>query len=104
MNPRNFKQYLLAALGFASLACAMTFYSGSATGVAARYQFQRGQSAPVANSAPAQKPKGCFTCDFALPVDLPLNLVPAIIERDRMYMAERPGIRMSAPEIIRLKA
>jgi len=93
MKPRNFKQYLLAALGFVSLACAIAFNSGAATGVAARYQFQHSQSAPAANSAPAHKPKGCFTCDFALPGDLPLNLVPAIIERDRMYMAERPGMR-----------
>src|SRR5262245_3759380 len=93
MRPRNFKQYLLAALVFVSLACAIAIYSGSATGVAARYQFQRGQTASLAESAPARKPKGCFTCDFALPGDLPLNQVPAIIERDRMYMAERPGMR-----------
>src|SRR5437667_414147 len=34
---------------------------------------------------------GAFTCDFGLPGDLPLGQVPPIIERDRMYMAARPG-------------
>lgn len=36
--------------------------------------------------------KGSFSCDFSLPGDLPLGQVPALIERDRMYMAERPGM------------
>lgn len=36
--------------------------------------------------------EGAFTCDFALPGSLPLAQVPAVIERDRMYMAERPGM------------
>jgi CSLREA domain-containing protein len=51
------------------------------------------QSEAVLNAGHAFKPKGCFTCDFGLPGDLPLDLVPALIERDRMYMAEQPGMR-----------
>lgn len=34
---------------------------------------------------------GAFTCDFNLPGDLPFDQVPAILERDRMYMAARLG-------------
>jgi hypothetical protein len=34
---------------------------------------------------------GAFTCDFNLPGDLPFDQVPAILERDRMFMAARPG-------------
>ena len=51
------------------------------------------QSEAVLKAGHAFKPKGCFTCDFGLPGDLPLNLVPPLIERDRMYMAEQPGMR-----------
>src|SRR5688572_5110235 len=39
------------------------------------------------------KARGAFTCDFALPGNLPLDQVAPIIERDRMYMAERPGMQ-----------
>lgn len=39
------------------------------------------------------KARGAFTCDFTLPADLPLDKVAPIIERDRMYMAERPGMQ-----------
>ncbi|MGH9945231.1 MAG: hypothetical protein ACRD9R_23005, partial [Pyrinomonadaceae bacterium] len=39
------------------------------------------------------KARGAFTCDFALPGDLPLDQVAPLIERDRMYMAERPGMQ-----------
>ncbi|MGA9769334.1 MAG: hypothetical protein WBV94_09855 [Blastocatellia bacterium] len=39
------------------------------------------------------KAKGAFTADFALPASLPLNLVAPLIERDRMYMAARPGMQ-----------
>ncbi|HEV8359483.1 MAG TPA: hypothetical protein VGR28_03405 [Candidatus Thermoplasmatota archaeon] len=35
---------------------------------------------------------GAFTCDFGLPADVPLETLPPVIERDRMYMAERPGM------------
>src|SRR5918994_886349 len=46
------------------------------------------------NSRPGNiKARGAFTCDFALPGNLPLDLVAPIIERDRMYMAERPGMQ-----------
>lgn len=38
------------------------------------------------------KSKGAFTADFGLPGSLPLNLVAPLIERDRMYMAARPGM------------
>jgi hypothetical protein len=38
------------------------------------------------------KAKGAFTCDFTLPGDFPLEQVGPVIERDRMYMAERPGL------------
>src|SRR5215213_1238838 len=37
--------------------------------------------------------KGCFTCDFSLPADFPLGQVAPVIERDRMYMAERRGMQ-----------
>jgi hypothetical protein len=36
--------------------------------------------------------EGSFSCDFGLSSDLPLGTVPAVIERDRMYMAARPGM------------
>jgi hypothetical protein len=39
------------------------------------------------------KAKGAFTCDFALPGSFPFGQVAAVIERDRMYMAERPGMQ-----------
>jgi hypothetical protein len=37
--------------------------------------------------------KGAFTADFGLPPSLPLNMVPPLIERDRMYMAARRGMQ-----------
>mgnify|MGYP007011838842 CR=1 FL=1 len=33
-----------------------------------------------------------FSCDFSLSDDVPLEFVPAAIERDRMYMADQPGM------------
>jgi hypothetical protein len=39
------------------------------------------------------KARGAFTCDFALPGSFPFGEVAAVIERDRMYMAERPGMQ-----------
>ena len=39
------------------------------------------------------KAKGAFTADFGLPGSLPLNMVPPLIERDRMYMAARRGMQ-----------
>ena len=39
------------------------------------------------------KARGAFTCDFSLPGSLPLDQVAPLIERDRMYMAERPGMQ-----------
>src|SRR5215213_5197509 len=47
----------------------------------------------IQKSAEAKNAKGSFSCDFGLPGSLPLNLVPPLIERDRMYMAEQPGMR-----------
>ncbi|MCA1814706.1 MAG: hypothetical protein LC624_12300, partial [Halobacteriales archaeon] len=35
---------------------------------------------------------GAFTCDFGLPLDFPLDQAGPLIERDRMYMAARPGM------------
>src|SRR5215208_8065901 len=37
--------------------------------------------------------KGCFTCDFTITADFPLGQVAPVIERDRMYMAERRGMQ-----------
>jgi hypothetical protein len=37
--------------------------------------------------------KGAVTVDFALPGNLPLDQLPPVIERDRMIMAKRPGMR-----------
>ncbi len=37
--------------------------------------------------------KGAVTVDFALPGDLPPDLVVPVIERDRTHMAARPGFR-----------
>lgn len=52
------------------------------------------ESALGAGGLPGAKihARGSFSCDFGLPGDLPLDQVPPIIERDRMYMAERPGM------------
>jgi hypothetical protein len=36
---------------------------------------------------------GAFTADFALPADLPVDQVVPAIERDRVIMATRPGMR-----------
>ena len=84
---QRLKTHLLAALGLLSLAFALALNAGS--GADAQSQTTR----EPAKSAAAKKPKGCFTCDFGLPGDLPLAQVPAIIERDRMYMAEQPGMQ-----------
>lgn len=40
----------------------------------------------------ADEPGGAFTCDFGLPPNMPLDGLPTVTERDRMYMAERPGL------------
>lgn len=37
--------------------------------------------------------KGAFTCDFRIPSTFPGDTLAGQIERDRMYMAERPGFR-----------
>lgn len=37
-------------------------------------------------------PEGAFTCDFGLSSDLPQDQIAPSIERDRMYMAARPGM------------
>ena len=37
--------------------------------------------------------RGAFTCDFTIPGNVPLNVAP-VIERDRMYMAARPGMQL----------
>lgn len=47
------------------------------------------ENAPRAGNIQA---RGCFTCDFAIPLSAPLDVAP-VIERDRMYMAERPGMQ-----------
>ncbi len=85
----QFKKHLLAAFGFTIMAFALALNAGSPATGAAQNQSPDGQL----QSAAAEKPKGCFTCDFGLPGALPLDQVPAIIERDRMYMAEQPGMR-----------
>lgn len=36
--------------------------------------------------------RGAFTCDFGLSTGVPLAQVPAVIERDRMFMSARPGM------------
>lgn len=35
---------------------------------------------------------GAFTCDFQIKGDYPIHSVPPVIERDRIYMARRPGM------------
>jgi hypothetical protein len=35
---------------------------------------------------------GGFSCDFVVSGDLPVAQLPPVIERDRMYMASRPGM------------
>lgn len=86
---QKFKKHLLAAFGFICLALTLALNAGSGAG--AQQQVQAPNE--LSKTAAAKKPKGCFTCDFGLPGDLPLNQVPALIERDRMYMAEQPGMR-----------
>lgn len=46
----------------------------------------------LATGADSSTPGGAFTCDFAIGTDVPVDQVPPTIERDRMYMAERPGM------------
>jgi hypothetical protein len=36
---------------------------------------------------------GAFTADFAIPGGMPLDQLPGLIERDRVIMAKRPGMR-----------
>src|SRR5215203_1415244 len=55
----------------------------------------RAQSGDDDERSPRQgniQARGCFTCDFTIPGNSPLDVAPAI-ERDRMYMAERPGMQ-----------
>ncbi|MGH9768199.1 MAG: hypothetical protein ACREAB_12255, partial [Blastocatellia bacterium] len=85
----QFKKHLLAAFGFTIMAFALALNAGSPAGGSARNQSPGDQP----QSAAAKKPKGCFTRDFGLPGALPLDHVPSLIERDRMYMAEQPGMR-----------
>jgi len=40
----------------------------------------------------ADQARGAFTCDFALPGDFPQAQLGPALERDRMYMAARPGM------------
>lgn len=40
----------------------------------------------------ADAPGGAFTCDFGMPASMPADGLPAVTERDRMYMAARPGM------------
>ncbi len=54
-----------------------------------------GTSAHLVEGVPGHRirARGSFSCDFALALgDAPLSQVPAVIERDRMYMASHPGI------------
>lgn len=37
--------------------------------------------------------RGSFVCDFGIPAAVPGDQVPPVIERDRTFMAARPGIR-----------
>lgn len=50
------------------------------------------REAALAEEADDTDAEGSFSCDFGLSNDAPLSAVPAVIERDRMYMAERPGM------------
>ena len=38
--------------------------------------------------------KGAFTCDFRIPSTFPGDMLAPGIERDRMYMSDRPGFRI----------
>jgi hypothetical protein len=45
--------------------------------------------------------KGSFSCDFQLTSAIPLSQVPPVIERDRMFMADQPGmIRKHLPILV----
>jgi hypothetical protein len=48
-----------------------------------------GSPAYAAQDIPAG---GAFSCDFQVRGDTPLNSIPPMLERDRMYMADRPGM------------
>src|SRR5215204_7791552 len=55
----------------------------------------RAQSGDDDERSPRQgniQARGCFTCDFTIPGNSPLDVAQAI-KRDRMYMAERPGMQ-----------
>ena len=51
------------------------------------------KSAGLRSTRGKVKAKGAFTADFTLPAAMPLSLVAPLIERDRMYMAARPGMQ-----------
>jgi len=36
--------------------------------------------------------RGGFSCDFGIAADTPMELIAPTIERDRMYLAEKPGL------------
>jgi hypothetical protein len=60
----------------------LTLMMAFAIGVAARDDTQEAE----------KQATGAFTCDFALPADFPQSAIGPSIERDRMYMAARPGM------------
>jgi hypothetical protein len=50
--------------------------------------------ADLTSAGLAVAPGGAVSCDFELPAQLDPTSIGPIIERDRMYMAERPGMRI----------
>jgi len=49
-------------------------------------------SATTAHAAADVDARGAFSCDFQSSGETPLGQIPPMIERDRMYMADRPGM------------
>src|SRR5215212_9680154 len=84
-RPTALKRGLLFALMLLLALSSLTSFSSARTS----WDDDDDERAPRPGNIQA---RGCFTCDFTIPGNSPLDVAPAI-ERDRMYMAERPGMQ-----------
>lgn len=51
-----------------------------------------GQAVAADEGDDGAPPGGSFSCDFEITSDIPIFEVPPVIERDRMFMADHPGM------------
>lgn len=74
---------------FFSVALAVAWVGGGAEVID-----MRARALPVTEKEDAELSRpGAFTCDFTIPGSYPFTQVAPDIERDRMYMAARPGMQ-----------